>query len=548
MTRHAPGIRALLSHAPVAWNELDAYTEQKIIRPHDCSEFRVQGRTRIILGIDAGTTSVKTVAFDLEGRIASVSRSSVRVLRHDDGRAEAEMDRIWDAACATISAVVDDIGDAEIVAMGVTGQGDGAWLVDAEGRPVRHAALWLDGRANGRLQEWAADGRADAVHAATGSPLFAGALPLLIEELEQREPGIRARTATQLNCKDWLRFRLTGERATDPSEASRTYLDTGTGDYSADLLAALGQEDMRSRLPEILDPQQIAGRVQPAVAAALGLPDGLPVVVGLVDTAAAGVGLGVLDDGRGYAILGTTGLVGVNHASRAGVRTASSIVLSTGRGTQVLESMAPMTGTPNLDWVRATLGFVDTEWSVIEQQAVAVPPGSGGVLYLPYGSPSGERAPFHDPAASASWLGMSVTTTSGQLLRSVYEGLAYALRECIEALGLKGPLLVCGGGSESDLLCAILADVTARDIVRQDEPEVGARGVAMLAMAAVGLAEDLAAASRRLAPATSVFPPDAERASLYDDAYALFLSTRDALRSHWPALRRLREHAFPQDH
>ncbi|MBO9625897.1 MAG: carbohydrate kinase [Microbacterium sp.] len=506
----------------------------------------MQGRTRIILGVDAGTTSVKTVAFDLDGRIVGVSRSSVRVLRGDDGRAEADMDHIWDAAAATISAVVEEIGDAEIVAMGVTGQGDGAWLVDADGRPVRNAALWLDGRANERLETWTADGRASAVHDATGSPLFAGALPLLIEELDAAEPGVRARTATPLNCKDWLRFRLTGVRATDPSEASRTYLDTATGRYSETLFGVLGQEGMRERLAPVLDPQSIAGHVEPAVAASLGLPPGLPVVTGMVDTAAAGVGLGVIDDGRGYAILGTTGLVGVNHSSRAEVRTSSSIVLATGRGTQVLESQAPMTGTPNLDWVRATLGFDDADWTVIEEQAVAVPPGSGGVIYLPYGSPSGERAPFHDPDASASWLGMSVTTSTGQLLRSVYEGLAYGLRECIETLGLEGPLLVCGGGSDSDLLCAILADVAARDIVRQDEPEVGARGVATLAMAAVGLADDLTDAARRLAPATSVFRPDQARVALYDDAYALFLATRDALRPHWPGLRRLREHALTQ--
>lgn len=503
----------------------------------------MQSRTRIILGVDAGTTSVKTVAFDLEGRIAGVARSSVRVTRSDDGRAEADMDHIWDAAASTITAVVEELGDAEIVALGVTGQGDGAWLVDADGRPARPAALWLDGRAHDRLDDWLTDGRAAAVHTATGSPLFAGALPLLLDELTDTDRGLRERVAAQLNCKDWLRYRLTGLRATDPSEASRTYLDTATGAYSDELIAALGHEDLRRILPEVLEPQRIAGTVLPRVAASLGLPADLPVVVGLVDTAAAGVGLGVLDDGRGYAILGTTGLVGINHASRADVRSETSIVLATGRGTQVLESMAPMTGTPNLDWVRATLGLDHEDWEVVERQAVAVPAGSGGVIYLPYGAPSGERAPFFAPDASAAWLGMSVTTTPGQLLRSVYEGLAYGLRECIAALGLDGPLLVCGGGSDSDLLCAVLADVTAREIIRQDEPEVGARGVATLAMAAVGLAEDLEDASRRLRPEISTFRPDPARVALYDEAYALFLATRDALRPHWPGLRRLREDA-----
>lgn len=503
----------------------------------------MQSRTRIILGVDAGTTSVKTVAFDLDGRIASVSRSSVHVHRADDGSAEADMAAIWNAATSTIAAVVDEIGDAEIVALGVTGQGDGAWLVEADGRPAAPAALWLDGRAHARLDDWLDDGRAAAVHAATGSPLFAGALPILLDELLSADPALRDRIATQLNCKDWLRFKLTGRRATDPSEASRTYLDTATGAYSDELFVALGHESIRDHLPEVLDPQSIAGTVEPRVAAALGLPEGLPVVVGMVDTAAAGVGLGVLDDGRGYAILGTTGLVGINHASRAEVRSDSSIVLATGRGAQVLESMAPMTGTPNLDWVRATLGLGDEDWVVVEKQAVAVPPGSGGVLYLPYGAPSGERAPFFAPDASASWLGMSVTTTAAQLLRSVYEGLAFSLRESTEALGIEGPLLVCGGGSESDLLCAILADVTARDIVRQDEPEVGARGVAMIAMAAVALADDLRDAAQRLRPSTTTFRPDPLRVALYEEAFTLFITTRDALRPHWPGLRQLREHA-----
>ncbi len=120
----------------------------------------MQSRTRIILGVDAGTTSVKTVAFDLDGRIASVSRSSVRVQRAEDGRAEADMNHIWDAAATTIAAVVDDIGDAEIVAIGVTGQGDGAWLVDADGRPVGPAALWLDGAlTNASMSGWMTDAR-----------------------------------------------------------------------------------------------------------------------------------------------------------------------------------------------------------------------------------------------------------------------------------------------------------------------------------------------------------------------------------------------------
>ncbi|MFP5315664.1 MAG: FGGY family carbohydrate kinase, partial [Actinomycetes bacterium] len=145
----------------------------------------VQGRTYVILGIDAGTTSVKTVAFTLTGRIVSVARSTVHIERGTSGTAEADMDHIWDAAATTISAVVEQLDGYEVAAIGITGQGDGAWFVDDLGLPLRPAALWLDARASERLDVWLSDGRADAVHEATGSPLFPGALPLLVEEISE---------------------------------------------------------------------------------------------------------------------------------------------------------------------------------------------------------------------------------------------------------------------------------------------------------------------------------------------------------------------------
>ena len=222
------------------------------------------------------------------------------------------------------------------------------------------------------------------------------------------------------------------------------------------------------------------------------------------------------------------------------MRGDASIVLSTGRGEQVLESLAPMTGTPNLDWVRDTLGLGDLDWREVERQAAAVPPGSNGVLYLPYGSPSGERAPFFDSAASAAWLGMSVTTSPGELLRSVYEGLAVGLAECLDALGLHGSLAICGGGSDSDLLCSVLADVSGREIRRQDAPEVGARGSAIMAGVAAGLFADLPAGVSAMTPSSTVFVPDDARRASYRETAAVFAATRDALRPHWRDLRRLR--------
>lgn len=495
----------------------------------------------IVIGIDAGTTSVKSVAFTTDGAILSVARSSVHLLRGRHGEVEADMEDIWRAAVTTLTAVLDETGAAEVLAVGITGQGDGAWLVDDDGHPLRPAALWLDGRATDALNEWTGDGRAAAVSRATGSPLFSGALPLLLDALAPELDALPPETGIhQLNCKDWLRYRLTGAMLTDPSEASRTFYDTAQLGYSTELMATLGQERFASILATVADPAAVGGVVTAEASRETGLPAGIPVAVGMVDTAAAGVGLGAINDGDGYAILGTTGFVGINRSSRAELATDDGIILATGRRGQVIESLTPMTGTPNLDWVRKTLGLDSRSWTVAETDARTVPPGSGGVLYLPYASPSGERAPFVDVNASAAWLGMSVTTSASQLLRSVYEGLAYSLAECIDLVNPPGSLTICGGGSDSDLFCEILADVTGRRIERQDAPEVGARGSAALALVAVGVADSLEAAVRQLVPATTAFEPDAERAAIYRRSYRAFLSTRDALRPTWPALRELR--------
>ncbi|RLP77558.1 carbohydrate kinase [Mycetocola tolaasinivorans] len=506
----------------------------------------MQRRIPVLLGIDAGTTSVKTVVFDLAGEILAVSRSSVHLLRGDDGAVEADMDALWTATASTIRDALESPSgedfDPDVVAIGITGQGDGAWLIDEAGRPVRPAALWLDGRAAPRVAAWEGDGRAEAVRAATASPLNSGALPVLWSELAERDPEAIARAHTHLNCKDWLRFKLTGVRATDPSDASRGFLNIGDGTYDEALLAAAADPRLRDILAPVLDPAAVGGRVTEESGREVGLPAGIPVAVGMVDTGAAGVGMGAIGDGEGYMILGTTGFVGVNQKNREALTTNLGIVLRTGRGEQVLETLVPMSGTPNLDWVRQTLDLEGLGWQEIEEEARRAGPGSGGVLYLPYGSPSGERAPFVDPNASASWLGMSVTTTSGQLLRSVYEGLAFALVECLDLLGLEEEVSICGGGSDSDLLCQILADVSGRRIRRQDAPEVGARGAASLALLASGRVETLAEAVSALASDSSVFAPNPERHDSSVRAYRTFITVRDALRPHWPAVRALRAH------
>ena len=491
--------------------------------------------TRTVLGIDAGTTAVKAVVYDLAGAVLATGHRPVEVVRGERGVAETDMEGIWLAVVAAVREALAGAGEVTVEGIGVTGQGDGAWLVDDQGRPVRPAALWLDGRGAARVDDWLASGAADHVVRATGSAPFPGTLPILLEEFEADEPEVLARAAHHLNCKDWIRHRLTGTIATDPSESSRTYLDTATVRYSQEMIDGLGHGRWQHLLPPVQDPQAVAGSLLPEVAADLGLPAGIPVAVGLVDSAACPVGLGAITDGDCYIVLGTTATVAMLHPDRSGTRSETAIIIPTGRGTQVLEALSSMAGTPNLDWARQTLGLADRSWDDLEPELRQVPPGSGGVLYLPYGSPSGERAPFVDTAASASWLGLSVAVTPVQVLRSTFEGVALAMTECLDILGATGAVRICGGGARSDLMCQLLADISGRDVVRTEDPEIGVRGASTVALVAAGIEPDLpsAVAAFRSAETRFTARPDAR----YDHARTVFQHVRDALRPQWPALR-----------
>ncbi|MEU5402404.1 FGGY family carbohydrate kinase [Streptomyces sp. NPDC005963] len=493
-----------------------------------------------VVGIDAGTTAVKAVVLAPDGEQLGWSRVPLAVV-HQGDRVEQDMEAAWSAVCSTVRAALRQAGgDIDVTAVGVTGQGDGAWLVDATGRPCGPAAIWMDGTAAARVEEWESDGRGALVRDVTGSSLFPGALPVLLEQLEQDHPARLEQAAHHLNCKDWIRFRLTGEIATDASEASRTYLDVATGTYSDALIEGLGHQRFRHLLAPVRAPWSTAGTIRAEAATATGLPVGVPVATGLVDAAAGGIGLGALRPGDAYLIVGTTAFTATVRDRKGPSRAEAAITLATGLGRQVLECLAPMAGAPNLDWVTRVTGLDGRGWAEVEELAAAAGAGAGGVVYLPYGSPHGERAPFVDRAASAAWVGMSIRTTAGQLVRAVYEGIAFTVRECLGAPVDGGVLRIAGGSASSDLLCQILADVVGRPVERSTAPELGARGVAALAMVSGGTATDLDAALAALARPVDVFLPDPASRDLADRQALAFAAARDALRSVWPSLRELR--------
>jgi sugar (pentulose or hexulose) kinase len=455
------------------------------------------------VGIDVGTSVVKAAAFDEAGRELAVESRPVRLALRG-GFVEQDMEEVYAAVVEVLGALTARV-DEPVALAGLTGQGDGVWLVDAEGRPVRAAASWMDGRAHELLDRWLADGTFEAVFRRTGSAMFPGCPGPLLAWFDRREPAALDAAATALYCKDMVFRRLTGApAATDVSDASMPFLDPRTRAYDNRVVELLGLTHRRRLLAPVSDPAATA-------TAREGLPAGTPIANGPYDLPASALGAGVTAPGDGLLIVGTclAALVATTDLDLSGE--PAGLYISTDRPGHWLRAMPAMVGTAALDWMLSTTGVRHAE---VDGLLDATPPGAHGVRVLPYFAPSGERAPFVEPRLRAELTGVSLESTRGDLVRATCEGIGYAARHCLEAAGLTGSLAVCGGGTRSAAWTRLLADVLGRPL-RVVEGEVGARGAVLAAAERHGVRLDAAGWTRP----TAVVEPDPDRAAYYAKGY-----------------------------
>ncbi|MFD7387025.1 FGGY family carbohydrate kinase [Streptomyces sp. NPDC059852] len=456
------------------------------------------------VGIDVGTSMVKAAAFDGDGREGGVAARPVELTLRE-GVVEQDMDEVYGAVVAVLEELTARVPEPVELA-GLTGQGDGVWLVDGRGRPVRPAASWMDGRAHELLDRWLADGTAEAVFRRTGGAMFPGSPGPLLAWLDAHEPEALDAASVALYCKDMVFRRLTGADATtDVSDASMPFLDPVTRAYDDKVVELLGLTHRRGLLAPVSDP------VATAPARGEGLPAGTRVVNGPYDLPACALGAGATAPGDGLLIVGTclAALVATDELDLGGE--PAGLYIGTDRPGHWLRAMPAMVGTAALDWVLTTTGVRHEE---VDGLLAATPPGAHGVRVLPYFAPSGERAPFVEPRLRAELTGVSLESTPADLIRATCEGIGFAARHCLAAAGLTGTLAVCGGGTRSPAWMRLLADVLGRPL-RVVEGEVGARGAVLAAAGRCGVPLDTAAWTRP----TSVIEPDADRAAYYARAY-----------------------------
>ena len=484
----------------------------------------------MILGIDLGTSVVKAVSFSDTGKALEVEGKRVKLYNPEPDRSEQDLEETLSALGDVVKAVVGRSGE-RVEAIGLTGQGDGLWLTDERGCSVRPCITWLDARANGVVEEWMRSGVFEEHFRKNGNITFPGAPSALLAALARSEPEVLERASTAGYCKDVVFHRLTGERATDVTDASAPFMDLKSRRYEPEILKLFGLEDYERLLAPI---DSVPGRMCPlgAEGAELtGLPPGTPVHNGPFDLPATTLGGGVTEVGDGLAIVGTTLaceviMDGVDTSGEPG-----GFTLCAPEPNRWLRAMPAMVGTASLD---LTLNLLRAKHEEIEDFLAESPPGARGVGVLPFFSASGERAPFVEPAARGQLHGMDLNTTRADVVRAVCEGVGYAARHCLEAAGLRGEITICGGGIESVAWCGILADILQQPLRIARRPEVGARGAAMAALLASGRDIDHEQWTRP----EGYVEPSADFANLYDEGFARYRTRVESARELWGKLRK----------
>lgn len=513
----------------------------------------------LIVGIDAGTSVIKSVAFDLSGRQVAAAALPNRYETLPGGGAEQDLARTWAETATTLQQLADKVENlaARVAAVAVTGQGDGTWLIDAEGEPVSRAWLWLDARSAARVEALSALPGDHARFEATGTALIACQMGPQLGLMDATTPEILDRAATAFHCKDWLYYRLTGARATCPAEGTFTFGDFRTRTYSDAVIDFLGLAHRRALLPPMIDGTEVNAPLSAAAASVTGLLVGTPVVLAYLDVACTAVGAGLYDPAArpGCTIIGSTGM----HMKLA--PTVADVVLNRDRTGYTMALPAPgayaqiqsnMAATINIDWVlglaRGILASQGISRSAPEMIALIdewlAESEPGALLYHPYVSEAGERGPFVDARARASFVGLSTRHGYGDLVRAVFEGLGFAARDCYGAMGeIPAEIRLSGGAARSPALRRILAAATGAEVRSVDREEAGAAGAAMIGAVSIGAYPDMAACV-----ADWVTPllgeseaPDARLASTYARVFPAYHEARQALRPVWRSMAEAQE-------
>jgi xylulokinase len=484
-----------------------------------------------VIGVDVSTTATKAVLVDGSGAVVAVGVVEYGFEVPQPGWTEQDPALWWDGAVGAIrqALAAGGVAGSEVAAVGLTGQMHGLVLLDEAETVLRPAILWNDQRtahACDEIREAVGPGRLIEI---TGNDALTGFTAPKLVWVRDHEPHVWARTAHVLLPKDYVRLRLTGDRALDKADGAGTLLfDLAARDWSAEMLSALGIDP--AWMPRTFEGPEVTGAISASAADATGLTAGTPVVAGGGDQSANAVGVGAIDPGVVALSLGTSGVVfastdGPIRDPRGQVHAFCHAVPERWHLMTVMLSAAG-----SLRWFRDALA-PGAEFGALADAAGTVPAGSDGLLFLPY--LTGERSPHADPLARGAFVGLSIGHERRHLTRAVLEGVAFGLRDGLDqmvAAGLPAPsqIRASGGGTASPVWRQILTDVLGAEIATVSTIEGAAFGAGLLAAVGAGWFPSAQAAADALVHATPVASPGPDRAA-YAAAHARYRDLYPAL-------------------
>jgi xylulokinase len=491
------------------------------------------------LGIDIGTGGSRAFLIDAQGREVGAA-----TVAHEPMRMERPLwaeQRPEDWARASFEAVrqalhAGRVHGSDVGGVGLSGQMHGLVILDRANAVIRPSLIWCDQRCQPQVDFINARVGADNVLKWTANPVLTGfTLPKLLW-VRDHEPARFERVRKVLLPKDYVRFRLTGEHATDVADASgMAMFDVVHRRWSFQMMDALGLD--RAILPNVYESSAVTGVVSLEAAEATGLAAGTPVVGGAGDQAASAVGNGIVEPGIVSCTLGTSGVVfahmdQVAYDAQGRVHTFCHAV----RGKWHVMGVTQGAGL-SLQWLRNQL-VPGASYDALTSEAAQAPPGSQGLFWLPY--LMGERTPHLDPQARGGWIGVTAQHTRADLIRAVIEGVSFSQKdtmEIVEALGIRADSVrASGGGARSPLWRQILADVFAKPVATLETQEGSAFGAALLAMVGTGEYADVPEVCQATIREVQRIEPRAAEAEVYRKAYATYRALYPALRPLFPAM------------
>ena len=490
-----------------------------------------------LLGLDISTTGAKALLIDERGAVIASHTTPQPISTPQPLWSEQNPADWWDGMAASIRAVLEQTGAAEsIAAIGLTGQMHGLVCLDAAGEVLRPAILWNDQRTQAECDAITATIGAERLIRLTGNRALTGFTAPKILWVRRHEPDVYARTAHILLPKDYIRFKLSGDYATDLAGAAGTLLlDVARRRWSADVLDAL--EIPHEWLPATHEGPEITGVVSAEAARETGLKAGTPIVGGGGDQAAQAVGVGAIDPGIVALTVGTSGVV-FAPLDRYAYEPEGRLHAFCHAVPERWHFMGVMlSAAGSLQWYHDALA-PDVSFDALTAEAADVPPGSGGLQFLPY--LTGERTPHPDPLARGAFIGLTIRHSRAHMTRALLEGVAFGLRDSFELIkashagGALREIRVSGGGAKSPLWRQILADVLGTPLVSVEALEGAAYGAALLAGVGAGVWPDVNAAAAVVQ--TGEETPPGPDAAAYEDAYALYRTLYPTLKDTFAAM------------